>query len=105
MLPPPWAGLCVMDARERIAETRKRILRRMLGMEEEPRRAWGCRNFYAVGRGGYEVARLRGMEQAGLIRQGTMTDHRIFFHATEAGCRAVGLNEEQRRRALEGSGQ
>jgi hypothetical protein len=45
------------------------------------------------------------MEKAGLIRQGSMTEHRIFFHATEAGCRAVGLNTLEREKALEGSEQ
>lgn len=100
MLPLSWAGLHMMNARERITAGQKRILRHMLGMEGEPRRAWGCRNYYAAGRGGHDLARLRGMEKDGLIRQGSMTDHRIFFHATEAGCRAVGLNTLERRRAL-----
>jgi hypothetical protein len=45
------------------------------------------------------------MEKIGLIRQGSMTEHRIFFHATEAGCRAVGLNTLEREKALEGSEQ
>lgn len=90
----------MMDAQERITAGQRRILRHMLGMEGEPRRAWGCRNSYAAGRGDYSLARLRGMEQAGLIRQGSMTEHRIFFHATEAGCRAVGLNTQERERAL-----
>ncbi len=88
-----------------ITAGQKRILKHMLGMDGEPRRVWGYRNYYAAGRDGIVLSRLRGMEKDGLIRQGAVTNSRIYFHATEAGCRAVGLNEEQRRRALEGSGQ
>lgn len=91
----------MMNDRERITAGQRRILRHMLGMEGEPRRVWGYRNHYGAGRDGQELARLRGMEKVGLVRQGNETDKRIFFHATEAGCRAVGMNTLERQRALD----
>lgn len=91
-----------MNEQERITAGQRRILKHMLGMDGNPRRMWGYRNYYAAGRDGQVLAQLRGMETDGLIREGQTTDKMIYFHATEAGCRAMGMNTLEQRRALGG---
>lgn len=91
-----------MSKKRELTADEARILRHMLGMEGNPRRVWGYRNYYAAGRDGVVLARLRGMVKSGLVREGQTSERLIYFHVTEEGCRAMGLNTEQRRRALEG---
>jgi hypothetical protein len=80
-------------------------LRHMLGID--PRRytprQFGFRNYYASSKTGRPFASMRRLKSAGFVRQGRVSDSMIFFHATEEGCKAVGLNAEQIKRALEPS--
>lgn len=76
-------------------------LRHMLGAEpDRPQRAWGFRNYYACG-GGENEKSMRRLEAAGFVQQGRPYDKSFYFHATEEGCKAVGMNKAQIKRAME----
>jgi hypothetical protein len=72
-------------------------LRHMLGIRcGTHKRDYGYRNYFNSTEAGPDhesMLRLLGM---GLVRSGL----RCYWHATEAGCKAVGLDEKQTRRAL-----
>lgn len=44
---------------------------------------------------------MRRLEAAGFVEQGKVTESLIFFHATVAGCKTLGFNDNQTRRARE----
>jgi hypothetical protein len=77
-------------------------LRHMLGAD--PRRytqkQWGFRNYYACG-GGEPEQSMRRLEAAGFVQQGCAYKDSFYFHATEDGCKAAGMNAAQIKRALE----
>jgi hypothetical protein len=62
---------------------------------------WGFRNHYAASKGGEQEAAMRRLESVGLVEQGREGESLIFFHATVAGCKAVGLRPKQIERAME----
>ena len=75
-------------------------LRHMLGAEPDRRkRDWGFRNYYACSKGNEES--MRRLEAAGFARQGRPYNDSYYFHATEEGCKAVGMNAAQIKRAME----
>jgi len=44
---------------------------------------------------------MRRLESMGLVAAGHRSGSMTFFHATESGCREVGLDAKQIKRALE----
>jgi hypothetical protein len=77
-------------------------LKHMLGAESHiPRRDWGYRNHFAASLGGPDEESFKKMERMGLVTRGRNTESLIFFHATEVGCMAAGLDSRQIKRALE----
>jgi len=77
----------------------KRLVHMVGGLA--PKKDWGYRNFYAARKDGSEVAEFRQLVSEGLVTEGRESGNIIFFHATEAGCRVVGLTDEQIKKALE----
>lgn len=76
-------------------------LRHMLGVhQQKPARQWGLRNYFACG-GGENEKSMRRLEAAGFVRQGRPYENSFYFHATEEGCKAVGMNAAQIKRAFE----
>lgn len=76
-------------------------LRHMLGVGPyRPQRHWGLRNYFACG-GGENEKSMRRLEAAGFVRQGHPYNESFYFHATEEGCKAVGMNAAQIKRAME----
>lgn len=75
-------------------------LRHMLGARSDVEaRNWGYRNSYAAGRASEPA--MRRLESAGFVRQGAAFLESFYFHATEEGCKAVGMNKAQIKRAME----
>lgn len=74
-------------------------LRHMLGMTYKPR-DWGFRNYYATS-GGEAMHALDRLATLGYVVKGGRTGDMIYYHATESGCIAAGLNAKQIKRALE----
>jgi hypothetical protein len=74
-------------------------LRHMLGMTYE-RRNWGFRNYYATS-GGEAMASLDRLTTLGYVVKGHVDDSMHYYHATEAGMIAAGLNAKQIKRAME----
>lgn len=74
-------------------------LRHMLGIRQGThKRDYGYRNYFNSTEAGKDFESMQRLVAMGLVRPG----HRTYWHATEAGCKAVGLNEKQTRRALNG---
>jgi len=75
-------------------------LRHMLGVDSrKSQRQWGYRNYYASSKG--DEPAMRRLQSAGFVRQGRQYEDSFYFHATEEGCKAVGLNAKQIKRAME----
>jgi len=74
-------------------------LKHMLGIGRHiPKNDWGYRNHFLPG--GDDIASMGRLEQAGYVRRGRQYEETNFFHATESGCEAAGLNDAQTRKAL-----
>lgn len=72
-------------------------LRHMVGIREgTPRRDHGYRNYFNSSESGPDYESMLRLESQGLVIRG----RRCYWHATKAGCLAVGLNEKQIKRAL-----
>lgn len=80
-----------------------RKLRHMLGAEEgwHPKRHWGYRNFWCASIGGKDYADLMEMAGKGLVIKGHSGEKTVYFHATEAGCKLIGLTQAQIARAMD----
>lgn len=74
-------------------------LRHMLGMTYA-RRDWGFRNYYATS-GGEAMYALDRLVTLGHVTKGCVSREMHYYHATESGCIAAGLNAKQIKRALE----
>jgi len=85
-----------------LSDDDRRKLQHMLGAipGHYPRSKWGFRNHYATN-GGPALDALRRMQALGLVSHGRTSGRMEFFHATELGCRAIGLDNKQIQRALE----
>jgi hypothetical protein len=78
-------------------------LRHMLGARSDNRkRDWGYRNHYCTSPGGDAYDSMVRLEAAGLVKKGRVGVVNVFFHATEAGCRAIGFDDKQTKRAVYG---
>ena len=88
-------------AEEKLIASDLRKLEHMLGAgPSNPRRNWGYRNHYATS-GGEPMEAMRRLESMGLVAAGHRSGSMTFSHATESGCREVGLDAKQIKRALE----
>lgn len=78
-------------------------LRHMLGAtEDKPKSKWGYRNHYVAGGGGEAVKSMERLIAAGYVVQGRRSGTTsCFYHATEAGCKALGFSKAAIARALE----
>lgn len=78
-------------------------LRHMLGAEPGRYRKnqWGFRNHYAASNNSQAYTELKEMELIGLVSEGGASDSMVFFHATEAGCKSIGLTKSQIDRAFD----
>ncbi len=78
-------------------------LRHMLGAVpgRYTAKQWGFRNYYAACNTGDSLESMRRLEAAGFVCEGIATKSITYFHATEEGCKAVGMNKVQIKRAME----
>jgi hypothetical protein len=70
-------------------------LRHMVGAAS---RTPGFRNHFAPG--GKDVDSMLRLEAAGLVIRGRRYEETFFFHATEAGCKVIGMSAAATKRAL-----
>lgn len=76
-------------------------LRHMLGVGSHiAKREWGYRNHFAPG--GDNIKSMERLETAGLVRRGRPYRETHYYHATEKGCKAAGLNKKQTNNAMGG---
>lgn len=76
-------------------------LRHMLGARSDNRKHdWGYRNHYCASTNSDGHASMKRLESLGYVRQGRSDLINTFYHATEAGCRAIGFTQKQIGRAL-----
>lgn len=94
-----------MDAHRTPDELAKQVvydmgcLRHMLGIREStPKKDYGFRNYFNSSEVGPDYEAMLRLESQGLVTRG----RRFYWHATEAGCKAVGLNDKQTKRAIHG---
>jgi hypothetical protein len=86
-----------------LAETQLDDLRHMVGAQPHIRkRDWGFRNHYAASKGSLAELSMLELQRLGYVTEGRTGEELVFFHCTELGCKAAGLNERQTRRALDG---
>ncbi len=79
-------------------------LRHMLGAGDDiPKRKHGYRNRFAASTKSAAWYTMHDMAEAGLVTPGrTINDGNMqYFHATRAGCDAIGLNKAAIERAME----
>lgn len=76
-------------------------LKHMLGAQKHiSKRNWGYRNHFCACKSGEDFDSMQRLEAAGLVVRGREQERSVFFHCTEAGCKAAGLTAEQTNRAL-----
>lgn len=72
-------------------------LRHMLGVGSHiAKKDWGYRNYFNAQPGHFDEPSLLRLEASGLVRRG----QRDYWHATEAGCKAIGLTDKQTKKAF-----
>lgn len=72
-------------------------LRHMVGIRSGThKRDYGYRNYFNSTETGPDHESMVRLESQGLVIRGRP----CYWHATEAGCKAVGLNDKQTKRAL-----
>lgn len=78
-------------------------LRHMLGADPQRYKPsqWGFRNYFACGGPGPNELAMRRLEAAGFVKQGRPYMESFYFVATEEGCKALGFNRAQIKRAME----
>jgi len=78
-----------------------KMLRHTLGATPQYKpRDWGFRNYYATS-GGPAMDALDRLVTLGYASKGESSERMHYYHATEAGMIAAGLNEKQMKRAME----
>lgn len=77
-------------------------LRHMVGRSKNRRKIhWGFRNYFAATPGSADDKALDAMHELGLVIPGARGALN-YWHCTEEGCRAAGLNDMQTTRAIHG---
>ncbi len=74
-------------------------LRHMLGMNWTPKKDHGYRNRFTAAPG-EQLESLRKLEALGMVIETSKGDKLVSFSATEAGCKAAGLDEMGIKRAM-----
>jgi hypothetical protein len=75
-------------------------LRHMVGVQGgAAKKDWGYRNYFAAGAG--SVPAMERLVVAGYCTRGGRQGDLQYYHATEAGCAAAGLDEAATKRAME----
>ena len=64
------------------------------------KRNWGYRNYYCAAKGSDDMKSMERLMAAGYVVQGSEQEHSVYFHATEAGCKAISLKPHQIKNAL-----
>ena len=83
-----------------VNDTDRDNLRHMLGIGSHiKKRQWGYRNHFAPA--GVDLQSMERLESAGLVRKGRPYEDTHYYHATEAGCVAAGLNPAQIKKAMQ----
>lgn len=78
-----------------------KMLRHMLGATSQYKlRDWGFRNYYATS-GGSAMQALDRLVPLGYVIKGGSSERMHYYHATESGMIAAGLNAKQIKRAME----
>ena len=76
-------------------------LKHMTGCQSRyPKRLWGFRNHFAPG--GKDIESMERLEKAGFVNRGSRYYETNYFHATEAGCKAIGMKPAQIKNAMGG---
>jgi hypothetical protein len=70
-------------------------LRHMLGAKGRVR-DYGYRNYYNTSDAGPDVESMKRLQELGFVEPGRPN----YWHATKAGCKAIGFNAKQIRNAL-----
>lgn len=65
-----------------------------------PKKQWGFRNHFAASVGGEDHSSMIRLEAAGFVTPGKAGKDLAFYHATEAGCMAIGMSKAAIKRAL-----
>jgi hypothetical protein len=91
----------MLDENSDITDNDLLKLKRMLGATIDiARKNWGYRNHFAAG--GSDIIIMEKLLDAGLVYKGRKyNDTNYFYHATIAGCEAIGLTKTETKRALE----
>lgn len=86
-----------------VSEKNLELLRHTLGATEKKRKNWGYRNYFCANNNETDpdYQGCRALERAGLMVAGNANKHSQYFHATEAGMKAIGFNEAQIEKAME----
>ena len=90
----------IRSAEKRAAEVVEDMdnLRHMLGARStDKKRDWCYRNYYCANVGDESMERLA---QQGLVIKGAEGRDQVYWHATEAGCKAIGLTDKQIKKAF-----
>lgn len=85
---------------EMISEKDLDNLRHMLGVGSHiAKNKWGYRNYFAAT--GDQCMEMERLVTAGLAERGWHSNDITYYHATIAGCDAIGLGKAAKRRAFE----
>ena len=77
-------------------------LQHMLGaVQGKPKNRWGYRNYYCANSSGAAREAMQRLVDAGLAAAGHESDTQAYFHATQLGCKAAGLDAPGIKRAME----
>lgn len=76
-------------------------LKHMTGCDSRyPKKQWGFRNHFAPG--GKDIESMERLEFVGHVIRGNKYYDTNYFHATESGCKAIGMKPMQIKNALNG---
>jgi hypothetical protein len=87
----------------KVSDVGRSILTHMVGAQSHiDKRDWGYRNFFASEPGSDDFKMLLELEKQCLVIHQIPAPGQsvVYFHCTEAGCKAAGLDEEQTNRAM-----
>lgn len=68
--------------------------------KEIPKRQRGYRNYFCSNNTGSDFDELQDMASKGYVTQGGTTEHYVYFHATEAGLKAIGFDSKKINKCL-----
>ena len=76
-------------------------IRHMTGAQARYKKIqWGFRNHFCAGKNGDDFESMQRLLCAGYVVEGIEQEHSIFFHATEKGCKAIGMKPAQIKNAM-----